>query len=182
MRMMLSAAIAAGFFIVASPAAAAVPVVCSDTDPSFDCYGIPSGNYTYGTTGFDVFIKRPSDLSALVGFDFNATGLLIHSSSTITTITGTYTFTPSAGAFTSVSLLSNTISGFSSDNFSLTPEGSLVINFTGVNLLTRGEAQLSFAAPAAVPEPAAWGMMLLGFGGIGFAMRRKHQTRTAQVA
>lgn len=34
-------------------------------------------------------------------------------------------------------------------------------------------AQLSFAAPAAVPEPATWAMMLLGFGAIGFAMRRK---------
>ena len=27
----------------------------------------------------------------------------------------------------------------------------------------------------AVPEPATWAMMLLGFGGIGFAMRRRRQ-------
>jgi hypothetical protein len=31
---------------------------------------------------------------------------------------------------------------------------------------------LTFAA-GAVPEPGTWAMMLLGFGGIGFAMRRK---------
>ena len=31
----------------------------------------------------------------------------------------------------------------------------------------------SSAATAAVPEPATWAMMMLGFGGMGFAMRRK---------
>lgn len=30
-----------------------------------------------------------------------------------------------------------------------------------------------------VPEPATWAMMLLGFGGIGFAMRRRRQERAA---
>jgi len=35
----------------------------------------------------------------------------------------------------------------------------------------------------AVPEPATWAMMLLGFGGIGFAMRRRrHGTTLAQIA
>jgi hypothetical protein len=34
-----------------------------------------------------------------------------------------------------------------------------------------------------VPEPATWAMMLLGFGGIGMAMRRGRKTnRLAQVA
>ena len=35
----------------------------------------------------------------------------------------------------------------------------------------------------AVPEPATWGLMLLGFGAIGFAMRRRRRgTMLAQVA
>lgn len=33
------------------------------------------------------------------------------------------------------------------------------------------------AIPAAVPEPGTWGLMILGFGAVGFAMRRR-QTRT----
>src|SRR5205814_9167517 len=30
-------------------------------------------------------------------------------------------------------------------------------------------------APGAVPEPATWGLMLLGFGGIGMALRRSRR-------
>lgn len=33
-----------------------------------------------------------------------------------------------------------------------------------------------------VPEPAMWGMMLLGFGGIGIAMRRKRRNRALSVS
>ena len=35
---------------------------------------------------------------------------------------------------------------------------------------------------AIVPEPATWAMMLLGFGAVGFAMRRRRQPILAQVA
>lgn len=37
-------------------------------------------------------------------------------------------------------------------------------------------------APGAVPESATWAMMLLGFGGIGFAMRRRRRPALAQIA
>ena len=35
---------------------------------------------------------------------------------------------------------------------------------------------------AAVPEPASWALMLLGFAGVGFAMRRQRKPVLAQVA
>lgn len=41
-------------------------------------------------------------------------------------------------------------------------------------------AQLGSGAPA-VPEPATWALMLLGFGAVGFQMRRS-RTRRALLA
>jgi hypothetical protein len=38
------------------------------------------------------------------------------------------------------------------------------------------------SAATPTPEPATWAMMLLGFGGIGMAMRRKSQARLPQLA
>ena len=34
----------------------------------------------------------------------------------------------------------------------------------------------------AVPEPGTWAMMLLGFGAVGFAMRRRRRPALMQVA
>jgi hypothetical protein len=39
----------------------------------------------------------------------------------------------------------------------------------------------SFAPSSAVPEPATWAMMLIGFGGIGYSMRRRPARRLVQA-
>jgi hypothetical protein len=41
---------------------------------------------------------------------------------------------------------------------------------------------LDAIAVAAVPEPATWAMMLIGFGGIGLAMRRRRRPVLTQIA
>jgi hypothetical protein len=41
---------------------------------------------------------------------------------------------------------------------------------------------LGIAIAAAVPEPATWAMMLLGFGGVGYAMRRGRRGMTPATA
>jgi hypothetical protein len=47
----------------------------------------------------------------------------------------------------------------------------------------QGSNVTSFSLSAqAVPEPATWALMLLGFGGIGLAMRRRRRPALAQVA
>ena len=59
----------------------------------------------------------------------------------------------------------------------LTPgaTNTLAVNgITGGNASYRGT--LSFAQAAAVPEPAAWMLMLIGMAGVGFSMRRKDKT------
>ena len=55
----------------------------------------------------------------------------------------------------------------------LGPNGSVTV---GVNVAN----QPTFAEP--VPEPATWAMMLLGFGLVGYASRRRLRWRLPQVA
>jgi hypothetical protein len=60
--------------------------------------------------------------------------------------------------------------------------GAHVITVNGVtgasgNGAFGGNLNLS-AAPGGVPEPGTWMMMLLGFGGMGVAMRRRRRTGT----
>lgn len=59
-------------------------------------------------------------------------------------------------------------------NQNLNVGGNNVINVQGT---TGGNASftgnISMAAVAAVPEPAAWMLMLIGMAGVGFSMRRK---------
>ena len=50
-----------------------------------------------------------------------------------------------------------------------------------VNLRGLSNAYIFSSAPS-VPEPATWAMMLLGFGGIGMAMRRRNKGGLLQIA
>jgi hypothetical protein len=56
-----------------------------------------------------------------------------------------------------------------------------ILNGVVFNNVANQAITASVNLPAAVPEPATWAMMLLGFGAIGFAMRRR-QTLLPQVA
>ena len=59
--------------------------------------------------------------------------------------------------------------------------GNYRLSFGGTTAGGGGEAgTLSFFT--AVPEPGTWGLMLLGFGGIGLAMRRRRRSALAQIA
>lgn len=54
--------------------------------------------------------------------------------------------------------------------------------FNGANIVKTGQldARATSFASAAVPEPATWGLMILGFGGIGAVMRRR-KVQTVRV-
>jgi hypothetical protein len=58
-------------------------------------------------------------------------------------------------------------------------------NTITVNGVSRGNGSYGgqgTLVPRAVPEPATWAMMLLGFGAIGFSMRRRRRPVLAQIA
>jgi hypothetical protein len=54
------------------------------------------------------------------------------------------------------------------------------LNTITINGLSRGQGHYAgtaeFTPVTAVPEPATWAMMLLGFGAVGFSIRRKRRT------
>ena len=65
----------------------------------------------------------------------------------------------------------------------LLPNTWYTFKYSGT-LATAGDISgpASFYTHAAVPEPASWALMLLGFGAVGYAMRRRRRPALAQVA
>ena len=107
--------------------------------------------------GFNV---TSADISSIV----SATNPLTDINFTAVTLNGINFTTLSTGAQEFRNILNQT----------LVAGGNNVLNVTGT---TGGNAafsgNLSFASVAAVPEPAAWMLMLIGMAGVGFSMRRK---------
>src|SRR5205085_10749766 len=74
--------------------------------------------------------------------------------------------------FMGTGIFSGNISGV---GFDATP-GVFTFSTQGGNVTTFS------ASTVAVPEPGTWALMLLGFGGIGMAMRRRRRPALAQIA
>jgi hypothetical protein len=56
---------------------------------------------------------------------------------------------------------------------------SIAFDTNGVGVNDLRQVRLGdFGTTSAVPEPATWAMMFLGFGGLGYAMRRKPKVGT----
>lgn len=109
----------------------------------------------------------------------NAFGFLIGSPDSynqliITSTAGSFTFTPgSLGLSTSGD---QNLSQYVSFGVTGANERILSASFTNVPAINAFETA-NFSA-AAVPEPAAWAMMILGMGLVGAAMRRRANVRT----
>lgn len=55
--------------------------------------------------------------------------------------------------------------------------------FSGLELSSSGNSfEIDNLAVGSVPEPALWGMMIVGFGSIGFASRRRRNTKQTVTA
>lgn len=76
--------------------------------------------------------------------------------------------------------LSATLNGSTIYGFAYTT--NTILNSVGFNLTPGATITATTAIPAAVPEPATWLMMLVGFGAVGAVMRRGRRTNVLQTA
>jgi hypothetical protein len=177
--------------LLAASAAFAAPTAASATD-LLNITNPPNGSTSYGlgftagsanTTvtfgGYD-----PPSFSGVVDVNLHLQG------DTTNLLGGSFAYTPAAcGAFASQGpagafgtnnlnfggLCTGSYDLFS-QSFASTVGGSYVLDFI-FNSSGSGNlgllVQASDASVAGVPEPATWMMMLLGFGGMGMAMRQR---------
>ena len=128
-----------------------------------------------GNPSFSEFLTFTNDLAGAYSLTLSTSSLSVDFTSAILTLTsdgstvatltsafdnGTTEFWQVSGVTLGAGQYTLLVDGDNSDTGAL--EGSITIN--------------------AVPEPATWGMMLLGFGAVGFAMRRRRRPALVQIA
>lgn len=184
MKFALKAGIAALALFAAAPASAALVEVgtgCDATlpDPNADaCAGAYAGNLNNN--------DREADLNAaldiLVGGDFEDVDFLAieGTKDLIDSVGQTITFDEALLGQVILSIHFGDAGSGLGDHTILylftfdTPTSSIDLNQNGFsNGLIIGNG---------VPEPATWAMMLLGFGAVGFSMRRRRRALMPQVA
>lgn len=123
-----------------------------------DSYRLTSPSVIFGTGGV---VNGTPDLLFLFGLQASALG------------TG-FVYVP-LGYFSGAPLFGSTT--FANQTFASLGLTAGTYNFSIPNDTIR------IVVPGAVPEPSTWAMMLIGFGGIGYSMRRRRKTMAiAQVA
>jgi PEP-CTERM motif len=154
------------------------PTVTSPTTLEFDTTNAAAGDYLsffqFNNDGFTAGVF--SATASTVPLAGTTVGLLqLFTGGTVTN--GVY----SGGTL----VTGGSISGSSNSltlSTPLTPNTNYTFQYSGT-LANSGNISGNAAfGMAAVPEPAAWALMLLGFGGIGMAIRRRRRPALAQIA
>lgn len=139
-----------------------------------------TGVYTFNL-GSDVSFDFSAFGAALTGANFTVTNLLTGDDASYL-LTGPLGSLQSNGAFQGSQRLSfgflNGSFGAANDiNFDASQNNTFRIDLSGGGQTVSAFAQIGTGAvAAAVPEPGTWAMMLVGFGGMGVALRRRRRT------
>jgi hypothetical protein len=131
------------------------------------------GNQTVSPSAMFTFLTGIPNVTATVGastisLSFDASGTFTVASFNGLTITDL-----TDSDIVGVLLGSTNVAGFDASRLSFT-SNSVSLNLQGLQTTSQSSiiANVSFAG-AAVPEPATWAMMLVGFAGIGYTLRRR---------
>ncbi len=172
MKAILASLVAASGFVLAPAAHAAETISITGPSGTFgnDAVQCSADVVTCAFTNMFTFVTPTSlnlvnatiSTSALGGNNIDFTSVFLNGMALTLSPTGTFEF----GSLESSPLMAGALN-------TLTVNGRNTGNsaFSGT---------LTFANVPAVPEPGTWAMMLLGFGAIGFAMRRRKAAEGAQ--
>ena len=203
-KLFLGAAGAAALALCSTTASAAVVQFTGSTLGCFGSSCTPSGlgatdPNILGLSYADGHFNQTSDATGFLGVGGTSDNLGTFNLGALpNTFTGdifrlAVNFTsPGAGNSIFEAVLQGTVSSSTNGSvfidFDNTPQLITASNGTQFTLqvndvsLTPGVLQILSGQLQAVPEPSTWAMMLLGFGAIGLATRRRAQPRLAQVA
>lgn len=165
---------AAGLALAAMTGSAQAATNFTDNTVSCASTGDTSCSSATNTVGAgNEFTIRVNQFNPLFNVDFS-NGLL-----TITAVDGpktqfsvtNLTFANLTKSWATASLISSNVNNLTASDISLLPSGALNLNLVGSGPYTAG-SQLQIALTA-VPEPATWGLMIVGFGMVGGALRRR---------
>ena len=128
---------------------------------------------------YNNFTSRPGSLVSQVSFLDYSNPSSIFNTTVNETLAGS--FTPLAGhsysLFSSLSVFSSTNDNAASATLDFRNTGRFGIDApAGVTYASASGVFLDSVDAVAVPEPAAWAMMISGFGAIGFTSRRRRQS------
>jgi hypothetical protein len=91
-------------------------------------------------------------------------------------------FQTTGGPFTPITITltaESTLGGTSQDGFSSRAISNSGINTVGSASFNNGAVGVAAAQTQALPEPASWALLIVGFGGIGGLVRAKRRTALA---
>lgn len=120
----------------------------------------------------------PAPITATLSSSYNAVGLVFGNDDTCcaTSMNAVLSVYNGATLIGSVNLAGN-MNDFADQFIGLSSVAAfnrVTIDYGNASLYTFiDDFRLGTAATAGVPEPATWAMMMLGFGAVGFAMRRR---------
>ena len=166
-------------------------VTLSPSDP-LQAFTVEQGDIINATVNFDGLFTIPASVTR-TNFAFFLEGDAFPNENTgvnsdITIYNGLNVVLEQSGSTTTSGFLASTIDIYPPNNGAITFD-SFTTNFTIYDLATpasvyRGVFDYTLVednAVAPVPEPAAWTLMLIGFGGLGAMVRSRRKTALAVV-